>query len=213
MKKCIKNKRQRGVTLVALVITIILLLILAGITISALSGDNGILKNATNAKDETEIAQGKEQLTTIYLEESLDNLGGNIEIDEYLDYLENKGIPTREENSKSYAEVDGKIYEVAINNGNLSVEYVEDGEITEPRIKEIDIVNKTLNSITIKVTAIRMEGGTYTYYIGTDKENLGEAKGENQTGEFTFEDLNQGETYYIKVVGENQEGQTAEKTM
>ncbi len=46
-----KTKRNaRGITLIALVITIIVLLILAGVTISALSGDNGILKRATEAK-------------------------------------------------------------------------------------------------------------------------------------------------------------------
>ena len=38
-------KKQQGITLVALVITIIVLLILAGITIGTLSGDNGILNN------------------------------------------------------------------------------------------------------------------------------------------------------------------------
>ena len=42
-----KNKKNaRGITLIALVITIIVLLILAGVTIAALSGDNGILKRA-----------------------------------------------------------------------------------------------------------------------------------------------------------------------
>lgn len=39
-------KRTRGITLIALVITIIILLILAGITISALTGENGILRKS-----------------------------------------------------------------------------------------------------------------------------------------------------------------------
>ena len=41
-----KIKNQKGITLLALVITIIVLLILAGITISAITGDNGIIGNA-----------------------------------------------------------------------------------------------------------------------------------------------------------------------
>ena len=46
-----KTKRNaRGITLIALVITIIVLLILAGITIAALSGDNGILKEQQRLK-------------------------------------------------------------------------------------------------------------------------------------------------------------------
>ena len=46
-------KGNKGITLIALVITIIVLLILAGVTIAALSGDNGILRRATEAKEQT----------------------------------------------------------------------------------------------------------------------------------------------------------------
>ena len=61
------EKNIRGITLIALVITIIVLLILAGVTIAALSGDNGILQRATEAKEKTEIGQEKEvvELATI----------------------------------------------------------------------------------------------------------------------------------------------------
>ena len=48
-----KGKKQGGITLIALVITIIVLLILAAVTINALSGDNGILKRASEAKKGT----------------------------------------------------------------------------------------------------------------------------------------------------------------
>ena len=57
-----KNKNEMGITLIALVITVIVLLILAGVTISALSGDNGILNNASLAKVSTEFAKYKEEL-------------------------------------------------------------------------------------------------------------------------------------------------------
>ena len=49
-----RGKKETGITIVTLVITIIVLLILSGITITALSGDNGILKRAAEAKQETE---------------------------------------------------------------------------------------------------------------------------------------------------------------
>ena len=52
-----KTKENRAITLIALVITIIVLLILAGVTISALSGDNGILTNSSKAKVETDKAK------------------------------------------------------------------------------------------------------------------------------------------------------------
>ena len=54
-------KASNGITLIALVITIIVLLILAGISISMLSGDNSILQKATDAKQTSERAEAKEQ--------------------------------------------------------------------------------------------------------------------------------------------------------
>ena len=56
-----KNMRNKGITLIALVITIIVLLILAGVSIATLTGQNGILTRASDAKEQTEIAEIKEQ--------------------------------------------------------------------------------------------------------------------------------------------------------
>ena len=69
-----KTKRNaRGITLIALVITIIVLLILAGVTIAALSGDNGILTKAKEAKEKTEQAQKDEERN---LQEITDTMNG-----------------------------------------------------------------------------------------------------------------------------------------
>ena len=58
MKKELRNKN--GITLIALVITIIVLLILAGVSITMISSQDGILKKATGAKDAQKNAQDKE---------------------------------------------------------------------------------------------------------------------------------------------------------
>ncbi len=55
-----KREKQKGITLIALVITIIVLIILAGVTINALIGDNGILQKAQEAKERTQIGNEKE---------------------------------------------------------------------------------------------------------------------------------------------------------
>ena len=55
-----KLKKNRGITLIALVVTIIVLLILAGISISMLTGQNGILNRAIEAKEKTQVANEKE---------------------------------------------------------------------------------------------------------------------------------------------------------
>ena len=57
----IKSKYASGITLVALVVTIVVLLILAGVTITMLFGENGIIKKAQEAKEATERDQQETQ--------------------------------------------------------------------------------------------------------------------------------------------------------
>ena len=71
INKRIMCKENRGITLIALVITTIVLLILAGITIAALSGNNGILTRAKEAKEKTEQAQKDEEKTLSNMENIL----------------------------------------------------------------------------------------------------------------------------------------------
>ena len=71
---------SRGITLVALVITIIILLILAGVTITSLVGDKGIIKKAQEAVNTTNDAIQAEQEEIDELKEELNsfiiNMGG-----------------------------------------------------------------------------------------------------------------------------------------
>ena len=62
------KRKERGRPLIALVITIIVLLILAGVAISMLSGENGILRKAAEAKTKTEQAQKEEDTTLTDME-------------------------------------------------------------------------------------------------------------------------------------------------
>lgn len=64
MEKLFKN--AKGITLIALIITIIILLILAGISIATLTGQNGILKKAEQSGINTTIAKEKEQIKIAY---------------------------------------------------------------------------------------------------------------------------------------------------
>lgn len=63
-----KTKENKGVTLIALAVTIIIMLILAGVTISTLTGNSGISSNANQARIQNELAQYKEQMK-LYLAE------------------------------------------------------------------------------------------------------------------------------------------------
>ena len=70
-----KITKEKGITLIALVITIIVLLILAGVSISSFTGQNSIIGKAKNAKEQTQIATEKEaiQLTMINKEATGDS--------------------------------------------------------------------------------------------------------------------------------------------
>ena len=71
-----KYEENTGITLIALVITIIVLLILAGVSISMLTGQNGILNRAAEAKEKTDQAQKEEQNTMLSYEDEMSNYLG-----------------------------------------------------------------------------------------------------------------------------------------
>ena len=73
-----KDKRNKGITLIALVVTIIVLLILAGISIAMLSGNNGILQRATDAKTNSEKQGIIEQARIDILGQQAENKGTNL---------------------------------------------------------------------------------------------------------------------------------------
>ena len=73
-----KFKKNPGITLIALVVTIVVLLILAGISISMLTGQNGILNRATEAKEKTEKAQINESDKMVQMEAMVQAAGKSI---------------------------------------------------------------------------------------------------------------------------------------
>ena len=123
-----KNKRlqSKGITLIALVITVIVLLILAGVAIQALSGPNGILNNSVEAKKQTNmknilekanlakqdvisqnVLAGKETTKDEIVDKIVEELGGN-------------------KNGNLITEVDDE-YEIMVKDDN-QIEVVEKGE-------------------------------------------------------------------------------------
>ncbi len=73
-KKRIKIKKNDGITLVALVVTIVVLILLAGVSINLVIGNNGIMQKAKEAKESMEQAAKEEQEGLSALEEKLNNL-------------------------------------------------------------------------------------------------------------------------------------------
>ncbi|MCI7207255.1 MAG: hypothetical protein MSA15_14835, partial [Clostridium sp.] len=74
------KKDMKGITLIALVITIIVLLILAGVSIATLTGQNGILTQANNAKTQTTQSKAEELVTLAIGALQSENLGDTSKI-------------------------------------------------------------------------------------------------------------------------------------
>ena len=85
-------KRKNGITLITLVITIIILLILAGIAIATLTGDNGILSKASTAKDATKQEEGREIIKLAIEEMRIEKLekGEKLTLDYIGDFIHEK---------------------------------------------------------------------------------------------------------------------------
>ena len=119
MKNKLKEqlKINKGITLIALVITIIVLLILAGVTIATLTGDNGILTKAQNSKEKNAQKTVEEQIN-LAVQASRINEGLVIDKDILEQELTNNGIEiTKSENDELPWTVkkDGYVYTISEN--------------------------------------------------------------------------------------------------
>ena len=162
------RENNRGITIIALVVTIIVLLILAGISIAAITGDNGIINKSDEARIETEIATYKEQLEVIKHGEYADDY--TINLDDFLDkyakavqedkmFREAKEVTADHENKVVIVVTkEGYRFEVTIEDTT----YVgnEDGEgNTEVDISKVKITitstpeNWTRDKVKVKITS------------------------------------------------------------
>ena len=73
-----KKSVEKGITLIALVVTIVILLILAGISISMLTGENGIISQARLSKEQTIIGEEKDGISIAYSACKTDNMLENV---------------------------------------------------------------------------------------------------------------------------------------
>ena len=156
MTKQVKSKEMKknnGITLIALVITIIVLLILAGVTIATLTGENGILTRASQASEQTEIAEEKEAIELAYTGVLADNNGSGVSASELQNELQKNGY-----NATVVDNGDGTLT-VTFESGR---EYTIDanGSITGPTVSNITATMKIVGE---KVTTPPVPTGfTYT---------------------------------------------------
>ena len=186
-------KNEIGITLIALTITIIVLLILAGVTIAAISGDNGILQNAARAKEETGKANAKEQVKIAVL----GSIGtdGKINIEDLNKNLENIEGLTHKGGTITDNPIDSLPAIVEVDENNLIIK--EDGNVIVSEWKQ-DGYKITNGKTTVKVG---------DYVLNYDELSNGEQSKSIETAEsghteqqtLTTEDLG----WRILGIGEN----------
>ena len=118
-----KNMRNKGITLIALIVTIIVLLILAGVSIATLTGENGILTRANDAKVNTAIGEEKDAIALAYNGVMAENEGnGDVTANQLKQELDKNGrTDVKDVTGENPIKVEfnsGRIYEIDAN-GNI----------------------------------------------------------------------------------------------
>ena len=219
------RKTARGITIVSLVVTIILLLILSTVSIQGIT-QTGLFEKANMAKLENKRGQITEWLNLKLYETQSENYNKtareiieltrqNVEKDK--SQLEKMGknvnidseISTEEDGEQVgpyfYVIVDKDIYKVSMEEQKF---IGEDGKLL-PVIKLISISN-TSNSITVKIRTSRNEGGKLKYYIKEYDVSDYTLVKESEDETYTYEGLKQGIKYSVKIVAENANKLTSE---
>ena len=164
----IKNN-EKAITLVALVVTIIVLLILAGISISMLSGDNGILQKATDAKERTTIAQEEENAKLTFTEVQMElSQGKSVDNNKFQHMVdENYG------SNKATGTIGGNTYIITVARTGINYQMDSNGNIGTldelpidfaPGVLEQNGNTYTINSIEDLVAfSYNVNSGTQSY--------------------------------------------------
>ena len=140
-------KRNKGITLIALVITIIVLLILAGVTIASLSGDNGIIARGVEAKEKSKIGELIDSARLEIAEKQLLKEDSNITEEE----LKNILVPKygQIENLESLVSINDAIL-TTIDNYKIPVKDIYECKIQavrNPSMFEFDVQNGLIKGI------------------------------------------------------------------
>ena len=221
-KEYSKNRQENGITLIALVVTIIVMLILAGITIQTTIGDGGIIDLAKQSKEEQLIASYKDRIGIVGINWSLNRaLDDSVTIDGlWQDMQDVKIINNKETDVEKVDErgnyiitvPEGYKFHIHINEyDDVEIDYIGKEDELLPYINEITVISQTTNSVELQVSVSRLNGGTLNYYYkekSEPDENYQLIKGDTTELTASISGLTDKTTYEIKVEATNKNGTT-----
>ena len=203
MNKKTKIQENKAITLIALVITIIVLIILTGVTINLTLGQNGLFTRAKTAREEYSTAEAKEKLEQEILniqiqavqegkDFDLKYLKEKIDKTKYEIKLDDEENPTtavvKEIGSNYYLTVDSKLKVIKVEEKEPQPQYIKFSELTWASGKaSVELSTKETGTIEYKV------GKDGIYQAGTTISNL--SNGDivytrvNNNGTYTDEDI------------------------
>lgn len=215
------KKNSNGITLITLVVTIVVLLILAGTSIAMLSGDNGIVTQVKRAKEETTISEEKEQVQTKYISAK----GKKVATNDPVTYLD---VQQEFDNEDIDANVEGTdILSVKFNETENVYRILNDGKVvgpidpnaTIPWSITLALTGRTLETRTLQVTPnnLKEENGqlTYKYYIknSTDTDENYDLRYEGKETTYNYQEVSYLRSYEMKVVATDELGNTVTQTI
>ena len=245
MGNCFRRiRKEKGITVITLAVTIIVMLILAGVAINTGLGEDGIINRAENAVDKYKEASEKEKEQVNSLTSQLEDILGDIEnpvedieespIIKIAGWNNAGGIVTLEikEGYKVEYQIEGEEWksytegnQIQVGNGKkISARYYTEegkkGKIASRIIRDeiapkiqVSIEKQSSSTIQVRAVATDNEMGVdeslgYKYYIKKEGESEYEYKGQNETGEYEYTNLEAKTNYDILVTANDLGGNT-----
>ena len=211
------KENNKAITLIALVVTIVVLIILAGVAISLTLGDNGIFNKAKYGKEQYQIAEAKEHIEMKITELQV-KMEGKATLQDVIDYLSDDEETTYYVSLDQIASTTGettvgdasevyvvyKVYQFKVDK-KLKTEFISIVSTNNTNDFEISIEEENGSYFTIDASDATSEGNqiaTYKYYINNELKN------ESSQSSYTVTGVELSTQYEVKVIAIDNQGKT-----
>lgn len=214
----ILKKEKEGITLIALVITIVILIILATVSVNVLFSEEGLIGKVKTAQNMHKLAEENEQIELAKVTVAIEHKG-KLPINQYIETLIQEHITTQEnvaylENGSAQVTTKmNRTLKIEVDKQGYVVAITQQGEESQllASIDKVQLTEKT-SSIKVEIEVTKAENATYKYFY---KEGTGEYKkvyeGSNLTS--TIEKLKSGTEYWVKVEVMNENGTVSKEVL